>query len=143
MVVDKGKILNIEYTILIADRNTHVREFLHREMTEEGFKVLQAEKGKEVIQIVYQCFPLDIVILDPDLPDMEEIGLLKKIGARIPPLPVIIHAFDPEEINYFLYLKQAAFVEKGGHSIEKLKQVVLEILKVKKSFYFKISKYSP
>jgi DNA-binding NtrC family response regulator len=134
MVINKGKILSSEYTILIADRNPHVREFLHREMTEDGFKVLQAEKGKEVIKIVYQCFPLDIVILDPDLPDMEEIGLIKKIGARIPPLPVVIHALDREETNYFLYLKHGAFVEKGGHSIEKLKQVVLEILNAKKNF---------
>jgi DNA-binding NtrC family response regulator len=135
MVINKGKILSSEYTILIADRNSNVREFLHREMADEGFKVLQAEKGKEVIKMVYQCSPLDIVILDPDFPDMEEIGLLKKIGARIPPLPVVIHAFDPEKINYFLYLKQAAFVEKGGHSIEKLKQVVLETFKAKKKYF--------
>ena len=132
MVINKGKILSSIYTILIADRNSNVREFLHREMADEGFKVLQAEKGKEVIKMVYQCSPLDVVILDPDFPDMEEIRLLKKIGARIPPLPVVIHAFDPEETNYLMYLRQAAFVEKGGHSIEKLKQVVREILKAKK-----------
>jgi DNA-binding NtrC family response regulator len=131
MVINKGKILSSIYTILIADRNSNVREFLHREMADEGFKVLQAEKGKEVIKMVYQCSPLDVVILDPDLPDMEEIGLLKKIGARIPPLPVVIHAFDPEETNYLMYLRQAAFVEKGGHSIEKLKQVVFEIIRGK------------
>jgi DNA-binding NtrC family response regulator len=131
MVINKGKILSPIYTILIADRNSNVREFLHREMADEGFKVLQAEKGKKVIKMVYQCSPLDVVILDPDFPDMEEIGLLKKIGARIPPLPVVIHAFDPEETNYLMYLRQAAFVEKGGHSIEKLKQVVFEILKGK------------
>jgi DNA-binding NtrC family response regulator len=127
--------LSSEYTILIADRNSNVREFLHREMADEGFNVLQAEKGKEVIKMVYQCSPLDIVILDPDFPDMEEIGLLKKIGARIPPLPVVIHAFDPEKTDYFLYLKQAAFVEKGGHSVEKLKQVILEIFKAKKKYF--------
>jgi DNA-binding NtrC family response regulator len=123
--------LRAEYTILIADRNHHVLEFLKREMTQEGFKVLQAEKGKEVIHIIFHCLPLDLVILDPDLPDMEETGLLKKIGTRIPPLPIIIHAFDSEEINYFLYLKQAVFVEKDGRSIEKLKQVVSEIVNLK------------
>ena len=132
MAANEGKFLRPEYTILIADRNSHVREFLKREMTEEGFRVLQAEKGMEVIKMVYQNLPLDLVILDPDLPDMEETRLLKKIGARIPPLPVIIHAFDSEEINYFYYLKQAAFVKKAGRSIEKLKQVVLEILEAKK-----------
>jgi DNA-binding NtrC family response regulator len=134
MAANEKNFLRPEYTILIADRNSNVREFLKREMTEEGFRVLQAEKGMEVIKIVYQDFPLDLVILDPDLPDMEETRLLKKIGARIPPLPVIIHAFDSEEINYFFYLRQAAFVKKGGRSIEKLKQGVLEILEAKKRF---------
>ncbi len=121
-----------EYTILIADRNSHVREFIKREMTKEGFRVLQAEKGKDVIKMVYQCFSLDLVLLDPDLPDMEETVLLKKIGDRFPSVPVVIHAFDSEETNYFLYLKQAAFVEKGGQSIETLKKVVIEILEAAK-----------
>jgi DNA-binding NtrC family response regulator len=101
-------------------------------MTKEGFRVLQAEKGKDVIKMVYQCFSLDLVLLDPDLPDMEETVLLKKIGDRFPSVPVVIHAFDSEETNYFLYLKQAAFVEKGGQSIEVLKKVVIEILEAAK-----------
>lgn len=117
-----------EFTILIADRNSHVREFIKREMIQEGFRVLQAETGRDVLEMVYQSFPLDLVLLDPDLPDMEETVLLKKIGDRFPTIPVVIHAFDSKETNYFLYLKQAAFVEKGGQSIEILKQVVNEIL---------------
>jgi DNA-binding NtrC family response regulator len=124
--------LRSKYTILIADRNSHVREFIKREMTEEGFRVIQAEKGKDVIKMVYQCFSLDLVLLDPDLPDMEETVLLKKIGDRFPAIPVVIHAFDSEETNYFLYLKQAAFVEKGGQSIEALKKVVIKILEAPK-----------
>ena len=132
MVVDEGKILRSDYTILIADRNSHVREFIKREMTKEGFRVLLAETGKDVIEMVYQNLPLDLVILDPDLPDMEETVLLKKIEDRFPRLPVVIHAFDSEETNYFLYLKQAAFVEKAGRSIEIIKQVVIEILEAAK-----------
>jgi DNA-binding NtrC family response regulator len=124
--------LRSEYTILIADRNSHVREFIKREMTEEGFKVIIAETGKDVIKMVSQCLPLDLVLLDPDLPDMEEALLLKKIGDRFPPIPVVIHAFDSEKTNYFLYLKQAAFVEKGGQSIELLKTVVIEVLEAEK-----------
>jgi DNA-binding NtrC family response regulator len=99
-------------------------------MTEEGFKVIQAETAKDVIKMVKQYFPLDLVLLDPNLPDMEEAVLLKKINDRFPPVPVVVHAFDSEETNYFLYLKQAAFVEKGGQSIEMLKKVVCEILKL-------------
>jgi DNA-binding NtrC family response regulator len=132
LAIDKGKNLSSEYTILIADRNSRVREFLKREMTEEGFRVLQAETGRDVIEMVYHCFTLDLILLDPDLPDMEETALLKKIGNRIPPLPIVIHAFDFEETHYFLHLRNSEFVKKGGRSIEKLKQVVFEMLKEKK-----------
>jgi len=124
--------LKPEYTILIADRNSHVRDFLKREMRGEGFRVLQAKTGQEVVKMVFRCFPLDLVIIDPDLPDMEENLLLKKIEERIPRLPVVIHALDSQKTNYFLYLKQAAFVEKGGQSVEELKQVIFEILEAAK-----------
>jgi DNA-binding NtrC family response regulator len=128
LAADEEKSLRSEFTILIADRNSHVREFIKREMIQEGFRVLQAETGRDVIEMINQSIPLDLVLLDPDLPDMEETVLLKKIEDRVPRLPVVIHAFDSQETNYFLYLKQAAFVEKGGQSIEILKQVVSEIL---------------
>jgi len=127
-----GKVLKSQYTILIADRNSHIREFLRREMSKEGFRILQAEKGKDVINIVYQCCPPDLVLVDPDLPDMKEALLLEIISLRSPPMPVIIHAFDSMDTDYFLYLKQSAFVEKGAQSVEKLKQVVFEILGVEK-----------
>jgi DNA-binding NtrC family response regulator len=125
---DEVKTLKSEYTILIADRNSHVREFIKREMIKEGFRVILSDTGKDVINIVFKCLELDLVLLDPDLPDMEEDLLLKKIGDRFPPIPVVIHAFDSEKTNYFLYLKQSAFVVKGGQSIEMLKKVVIEVL---------------
>ena len=123
----------MQHTILIADRNSHVREFLRREMTEAGFRVLQAEKGRDVIDMVFHCESLMLIILDPDLSDMEQTVLLKKIGDRIPALPVVIHAFQSDEIDYDRYLKYLDFVEKGGRSIEKLKQVVMERLSAQKS----------
>ncbi len=127
-IIQKGKSLKREYTILIADRNSNVREFLKREMVKEGFRVIQAEKARDVIKMVYQYYPLDLVLLDPNLTDMEKSVLLKKIASRIPPLPVIVHAFDSDDTDYFSYLKQDAFVEKGGQSIEKLKKVVWDML---------------
>ncbi len=118
--------METQYTILIADRNSHVREFLKRELTDAGFRVLQAEKGRDVIDLVFHCEPLMLVIIDPDLPDMEETALLKKIGNRIPALPVVIHAFQSDGTDYSVYLKKIDFVEKGGRSIERLKQVVMD-----------------
>lgn len=114
--------------ILIADRNSNVREFLRREMTAEGYSVELAENGREVLKWAYHREPADLLILDPDLPDAEESLLLKKLKQRIPYLPVILHTFFSDYLAASKIINPTEFVEKGGSSIEKLKKVVTEIL---------------
>ncbi len=120
--------MEVKYTILIADRNPHVRKFLKREMMEEGYQVLLAENGREVLKWVYQHEPLDLLILDTDLPDIDESLLLKGLQDRIPPLPVVVHIYKSEYESKPSLLNAAAFVEKKGSSVERLKQVVSDIL---------------
>ncbi|OQX26734.1 MAG: hypothetical protein BWK80_08895 [Desulfobacteraceae bacterium IS3] len=115
------------FEVLIADRNPHVREFLKRELKAEGYRIRLAENGSEVLKAVYQHETLDLLILDPDLPDAEESRLLKKIQNRIPCLPVVIHTFLSDYTSETF--RAAALVEKKGNSVELLKQVVSDILK--------------
>ena len=115
--------------ILIADRNPHVRELLRREMRLEGYQVQLAKTGREVINCVYNQDRLDLLILDPDLPDTDESFLLKKLGERIPPLPVVVHSFLSENNSEQQdVLTTVTFVEKRGSSIDHLKKIVSEIL---------------
>jgi len=114
--------------ILIADRNSNVREFLRREMLAEGYSVELAENGREVLKWTYHREPADLLILDPDLPDAEESLLLKKLKQRIPYLPVVLHTFFSDYISASKIINPTEFVEKGGSSIENLKKVVKEIL---------------
>ena len=113
---------------MIADRNPHVREFLRREMTAAGYRILLADKGRDVVKRVYQRDPVDLLILDPDLPDVEESAVLKKILNRIPALPVVVHTFVPEYETHKDLANAAVFVEKRGSSIDKLRQVVSDLL---------------
>jgi DNA-binding NtrC family response regulator len=117
-----------KYTILIADRNPHVREFLRRELTSAGYRIVLADTGQDVVKRVYQQEPIDLLILDPDLPDMEESDLLIKIRNRIPALPVVVHTYTSDYETHRYLENAAAFVEKGGSSIENLRQVVSDIL---------------
>ncbi len=122
------KALEKKIKILIADRNSNVREFLRREMLAEGYSVELAENGREVLKWAYHRESADLLILDPDLPDAEESLLLKKLKQRIPYLPVVFHTFFPDYISASKIVHPTEFVEKGGNSIEKLKKVVMEIL---------------
>ncbi|MDQ1330229.1 MAG: hypothetical protein QG578_492 [Thermodesulfobacteriota bacterium] len=117
-----------KFKILIADRNSNVREFLRREMLAEGYSVELAENGREVLKWAYHREPVDLLILDPDLPDADETLLLKKLRQRISYLPVVFHTFFPDYLVASKIINPTEFVEKGGSSIEKLKKVVKEIL---------------
>ena len=118
-----------QYTILIADRNRHVREFLKREMLAEGYQVRLAKTTREVLTSVYHPEPLDLVILDLDLPEVNELGVLEKIQDRIPTLPLVLHSFNTDYAgNRPDMVSMAVFVEKSGDSIEGLKKVVSDLL---------------
>jgi len=127
--MERERIMREEFTILIADRNPHVRELLKREMITEGYKVLLAENGRDVLKWSYDSDALDLLILDPDLPDIGESALFSQLADRIPALPMVIHTFhsdyaSPDMISGTV----VAFVEKGGNSIKSLKQVIANFL---------------
>jgi DNA-binding response OmpR family regulator len=116
------------HTLLIAERNPHVREFLKRELGAEGYRVRLAESGKQLLHMVTTVPEVDLVIVDPDLPDWEETRLAENLRDHTPVLPVIIHGFWSEQVESFVDTRDAAFVEKAGSSVERLRWVVRELL---------------
>ena len=117
-----------EVYILIADRNPHVREFIKREMMADGYRVRLAENGRQLLKWIYHNERLDLLIVDPDLPDIDVSSLLTKLQDRIPFLPVVVHTFLSDYSDHLDVLQSFPFVEKKGSSIEHLKKVVFDIL---------------
>ena len=116
------------FTILIADRNPHVRELLKREIVAEGYHVRLAENGREVLKWSYDSDPIDLLILDPDLPDIDESALLSHLADRIPALPMVIHTFLSDYTVSSGISRTVTYVEKREGSIENLKQVIADFL---------------
>ncbi len=117
-----------QFRILIADRNRHVREFLKREFREAGFRVQVAKDCAEVLMMVDVNDPPDLLILDLEMPPGGSIQILEKMQARMPPLPVVIHAFLAEYVNQPSLRQAAALVEKKGNT-DRLKTTVMEVLR--------------
>ena len=113
------------YTILIADRNSHVRMYLMREMMAAGQRVKLAATGESVLKIAYTLGDVDVVILDPDLPGVEETNLIQTLRDRVPPLPVVLHTHGRHEGDD-LFVEDRCFtvIEKAGDSIERIKEAV-------------------
>jgi DNA-binding response OmpR family regulator len=120
--------MNNHFTILIADRNRHVREFLRREFSEAGFRACVAKDGQEILTIVDCDTPPDLLILDLEMPHGDGLQVLERLQARVPPLPVVIHSFLAEHANQPGLEFAAALVEKKGDP-NCLKTAVNEVLR--------------
>lgn len=128
----KGKIVTKRSTILIVDRNSHVREYLKRELGGEGYHIHLAENCREMFERVGDNIQFDLIVIDPDLPDAEEKLLLRKLQDLLPRTPVVIHTFIADYLNPGGRLFEAVLVEKDGNSVERLKHVIKDQLNLKR-----------
>ena len=121
--------MNRPVILLIADRNPHVREFLKRELMAEGYQIRLVKSGQELIDDVHNPDTLpDMVILDPDLPDGNDLSLVHHIHLIVPELPIVIHTLQTEMIHQLDAVHPVIFVEKKGSSVDHLKQAVKDLL---------------
>ena len=119
----------MEKKILISDRNKNVREYLKREMKIDGYGIELAKSAKEILDRIRHDNSISILILDPDLPDLDYESLMQTLIEMTAKLPVILHSFSNSSVSEREVGKPVHFVEKRGHSIENLKQVVTTLLK--------------
>jgi len=115
------------WKILIADRNRHVRDFLRRELSAEGYQVEVARDGREVLSRINGEAPPHLLILDLEIPFLDEPEVWARLKDRQPPLPVVIHTFLPEDPISLTLPIAAAFLEKKGDT-DQLKAVVAEVI---------------
>jgi CheY-like chemotaxis protein len=116
------------FTILIADRNRHVRELLRREFISAGYRVQVARDDREVLSITTAHNHPDLVILDLDIPYLSGPAILEQLQDRDPPLPVVVHTLLTDYANHPAVQRAAGFFEKRGNNIEVLKATVAQVL---------------
>jgi len=120
--------MNDPFRILITDRNRHVREFLEREFRDAGYQTQVAKDGQEVLALMEAEKPPDLLILDLEMPHGDGLEILQRLQTRLPPLPVVIHAFLAEHSDQAALDRVAALVEKEGDT-NCLRTTVLEVLR--------------
>ena len=83
--------------ILIAEDEKDLRELLFDQLTEVGYDVLQAQNGKEALELFQSAKP-DLAILDIMMPVMDGLSVLSKIR-ETSEMPVIFLTARGEEID--------------------------------------------
>ena len=76
-------------TILIAEDEQVLRESLAELLTEEGYDVVQALDGKAAYDAILQT-PVDLVLSDVRMPNMDGMTLLDHVSKAAPETPVIM-----------------------------------------------------
>ena len=120
-----------EFAILIADRNRHVREFLKRELTQEGYRIETAGDGREVLMRLEDVNPPELLILDLEMPFLGGLEIVEWLRARRIAIPIVVHSFPPENSNHGAIEGIADFVEKRGDNIVRLKETIRKVLRTK------------
>src|SRR5512133_2717074 len=76
-------------TILIAEDETVLRESLAELLTDERYDVIQAPDGKAAYKVVLER-PVDLVLSDVRMPEMDGVALLTELHKLAPETPVIM-----------------------------------------------------
>ena len=77
--------------ILVADDDAATRQMLHFLLQDEGYDVVLARNGREVVQMVESDAP-DLVLLDLMMPEMdgyEALNVLRENG-RLNSIPILV-----------------------------------------------------
>lgn len=77
------------HTVLIVDDDPEIIRLLSKILSNDGYKVIDAQNGRKALEKVEKG-GIDLVVLDLVMPEMGGIETLKEIGNVTPKLSVIV-----------------------------------------------------
>lgn len=111
-------------TILIIDDEELIRRSLNRIFTKEGFKVLEAQDGKQGLRVWLDHSP-DIILLDYMMPYLTGLEVLAQIPEKKRGQVIVISAYvGDREKDVFLKLGVKHFYKKPFEDIFKFLEFV-------------------
>lgn len=132
-------------TVLVADDEKEIRSFIRVYLEKDGYNVIEAQDGEEVLRLLNQN--IDIVILDIMMPEIDGIEVLRRIREinNVPILIVsaksesfdrilgldlgaddyIVKPFDPLELVARVSSNIRRFYKLGGRSKDNYKRVIV------------------
>lgn len=121
----------MEKKILIIEDEENERILYQEELEREGYQVLTACNGKEGLSTV-EKEPVDLVILDLHMPEMDGLETLGRILSKKRNLPVIIYTAFPQYKDNFLSWAADAYLVKSS-DLTGLKEKIKELLESQKN----------
>ena len=129
---DQGGTTNESTKIMVVEDNDMLLALLRRVLEREGYTVIPAISGVEMMKLLYSSKP-DLIVLDIGLPDVDGRDLLAalKKDARTFTIPVVVWSgrYADSDRAVALGLGAEDYVEKGPPStlVPKIERVLLRI----------------
>ena len=112
--------------ILIVEDDVSIRLLFSEELRADGFETYMAANGFEALEIVGKV-PINLVILDIKMPEMDGIETLRHLKTWKPELPVILcTAYDEYKQDFATWASDEYLVKSSD--LEDLKAVVKRYL---------------
>ena len=114
-------------TILVADDDASIRSLLKQLLSDEGYSVVEATTGTEVVEKVKDTNP-DLVIMDVRMPELDGIEALPKVKQASPKTSVLIMtafgssnaAIKAMELGAFDYITKPFELDKISHTVKRV-----------------------
>src|ERR671935_670259 len=114
-------------TILVADDDASIRSLLKQLLSDEGYSVVEATTGSEVVDKVKDVNP-DLVIMDVRMPELDGIEALSKLKVSSPKTSVLImtafgssnNAIRAMELGAFDYITKPFELDKISHTVKRV-----------------------
>ena len=114
--------------ILIADDEESLQRLYQEEFEEEGYEVILAGNGREVLEKLDDPDRLpDLIVMDIRMPEMNGIDTLRIIKEKQPQIPVILCSAYSEFKQDFSVWASDDYVVKSSDLTE-LKQKIRELI---------------
>jgi DNA-binding NtrC family response regulator len=113
--------------ILIVDDEPSVRFTLEEVLTERGHVVVAAVDGEHALTLIRSDEPPDVVITDLAMPNLDGLGLLSRLKASFPELPVVMltargserAAVEAMRAGAYDYLTKPCDIDELGMLVER------------------------
>lgn len=113
--------------ILIVDDEEGIRGLYESELQTEGYTTYSVPSGEEALKYIGQSQPVDLVILDIKMENMNGLEVLEELRARTGGVPVILNsAYSTYKNNFTSWLADAYLVKSSD--LTELKDKVKELL---------------
>jgi two-component system KDP operon response regulator KdpE len=102
-------------TVLLVEDDELVMDAMTRTLVRQGYLVLSARSGHDAMSLMYTPLqPINVVVLDLNLPDVSGIALCARIRELHPTLPVVVctGSTDPADADGLINLGVRRFFHK-------------------------------